>query len=91
MAQEQGRGMLIMILGIVSIVCCGCIGIIAGPAAWVLGQQDLKKITAGEIAEEARQQTQIGVYCGMAGTGISVLALIGTCIWQILANFVLNK
>jgi hypothetical protein len=90
MAQEQGRGVLIMVLGIVSIVCCSC-GFIIGPVAWVLGQQDLKKINAGEIAEAARQQTQIGVYCGMAGTGISVLVLIGWCVWTILYNFVLNK
>jgi hypothetical protein len=95
MAQEQGRGVLIMSLGIASIVtafcCVGCPGVILGPVAWVLGQQDLKRIAAGEIAETARQQTQIGVYCGMGGTALSALALLGGCIWQILVNFVLNK
>jgi hypothetical protein len=91
MAQEQGRGVLIMVLGIVSIVCCGCIGIICGPLAWILGQQDLKRINAGEIAEAARQQTQIGVYCGMAGTALSALGLLGACIYTILANTVLKS
>jgi hypothetical protein len=90
MAQEQqGRGVLIMALGIASIVCCSC-GIVLGPVAWILGQQDLKKINAGEFPETARQQTQIGVYCGMAGTAISVLVWIGSCIYNILINFVLK-
>ena len=40
MAQDPGRGTLILVLGIVSLVCCTLVG----PLAWIWGKQDLEKI-----------------------------------------------
>jgi hypothetical protein len=83
-AQEKGRGVLLLVLGILSIVFCSC-GWILGPITWILAKGDLKRIESGEIEEQARQQTQIGMYCGMGGTALGVLWLIGMCLYIIFA------
>jgi hypothetical protein len=70
------------VLGILSIVFCSC-GWILGPVTWILARGDLKKIDAGEIAREAEQNTKIGMYCGIAGTVLGVLWLLGVCIYAI--------
>jgi hypothetical protein len=88
--QDPGRATLVLVLGILSIVFCGC-GWILGPIAWMLGSADLKKIAAGEISEQARSNTQVGVYCGMIGTALGVLYLIGVCIYGGLMGFAVSS
>jgi hypothetical protein len=90
---RPGRANLILGLGIASLVtaCCGCPGVILGPVAWILGQHDLKRIAAGQIAETAKQPTQIGVNCAMGGTILSALALIALCLWQMSERLLTNK
>ena|SRR5438445_357326 len=83
MAQDPGRGVLVLVLGILSVVFCSC-GWILGPIALIMGKNDLKKIDAGEIDPQAKQLTQIGYYLGIAGSVLGGLALIGFCIWGIL-------
>lgn len=71
-SSDPGRGTLILVMGILSIVCCG----ILGPIAWALGASDLKRINAGQISPEARGLTQAGMICGIIGTILLVLGLI---------------
>jgi hypothetical protein len=79
MAQDPGRGTTILILGIVSIVCCQLLG----PLAWIWGKQDLEKIRAGEISMEAQGLTNAGMILGIIGTVLLGLNIIGGCIWGI--------
>jgi len=71
---------MILVLGILSIVCCPLIG----PLAWIWGKQDLAKVQAGEISQEAEQMTKIGMILGIVGTVFLILDLLGGCVWGIL-------
>jgi hypothetical protein len=70
---------MILVLGILSIVCCALLG----PVAWIMGKGDLAKIKSGEIAQEAEQMTKIGMILGIVGTALLVLNLIGGCIYAV--------
>jgi hypothetical protein len=82
MAQDPGRGTLILVLGILSLVCCALLG----PLAWIWGKQDMQKIKNGEIAQEAAQLTNIGMILGIVGTVLFGLQLIGGCVWGLLVG-----
>jgi hypothetical protein len=69
---NPGRGTMILVLGILSIVCCN----ILGPVAWIMGSGDLKQIAAGQISQEAKGLTQAGMICGIIGTIFLVLGII---------------
>ena len=66
------RGNLILVLGILSLVVCGPIGI----AAWVMGNGDLKAIDAGLMDPEGRSLTNGGRICGMIGTLLTVVGCV---------------
>ncbi len=55
------RGLLILILGIVSIGMCA----LTGPAAWYLANQDLPKIRYGNMDPEGYSMTIAGKVCGI--------------------------
>ena len=68
---------MILVFGIMSLIVCMPLGIIA----WVMANGDLKKMNAGEMDPEGRGNTQAGKICGI----ISVcLALVGFVIWFLL-------
>ncbi|MFQ5731906.1 MAG: hypothetical protein ACE5KM_08120 [Planctomycetaceae bacterium] len=69
---NQGRGGTILALGIIGILCCFPCGI----AAWIMGSGDLKKIESGQISQEAKSLTQVGMYLGIASVVLAVLGLI---------------
>jgi len=71
--QEQGRGELVLALGILSILLFGPV---LGIPAWVMGQHDLKKIKTGAIAISQRGLTRSGMILGIIGTFVSVLTII---------------
>ncbi len=71
------RGVLILVLGILSIVLCGLLG----PAAWVMGNKDLAAIDAGRMDQTGRGMTQAGKICGIVGT---VLVVLGVGIWLLI-------
>jgi len=79
MAQDPGRGTLILVLGIVSLVCCTLVG----PLAWIWGKQDLEKIKRGEISPEAEQMTKIGMILGIVGSVLLILQAVGGCVYII--------
>jgi hypothetical protein len=66
------RGTMILVLGILSIVCCGPLGI----AAWLMGSSDLKAMAAGEMDPSGQSHTNIGKILGIIGTAFLVLGII---------------
>ena len=70
------RGVLILVLGILGIVCC----VICGIIAWVMGNGDLREIDAGRMDPSGRGLTQAGKICGM----ISVILLIVGIVIQVI-------
>lgn len=68
------RGTLILILGILSLVICAPLGIVA----WILGSADLKEMDAGTMDPAGRGSTNAGKICGIIGTILMiVVAIIG--------------
>ncbi|MGH7201414.1 MAG: hypothetical protein ACREJB_12465, partial [Planctomycetaceae bacterium] len=78
--QEQGRGTLILILGILSIVVCP----ILGPFAWSMGKADLQKIDQGLISQQERGTTQAGYICGIIGTVLLVINILIAIVWIVI-------
>jgi hypothetical protein len=69
---EPHRGTLILVLGILSLCVAN---LILGPIAWILGNEDLKKIRAGKMDPEGESSTNTGRTCGMIGTIIGLVFL----------------
>jgi hypothetical protein len=74
------RGTLILVLGILSLVVCGPLGI----AAWIMGSGDLKAMDAGIMDPGGRGNTNAGKICGMIAT---ILLLIGVAIGTLIFLF----
>ena len=66
------RGALLLILGIVSILCCNLLGI----APWVMANSDLAAMDRGEIDPSGRGLTQAGRVLGIIAIVLMVLALV---------------
>jgi len=71
------RGTVVLILGILGIVCCFICGIVA----WVLGNNDLKEMSAGTMDSTGRGLTQAGKICGMISV---ILQIVGLVIWLLM-------
>lgn len=71
------RGMLILILGIVSLVCLQ----ILGPVAWIMGNTAIREIDANPGAYSNRSLVQVGRICGIIAT---VLLVLGVVVWIVL-------
>ncbi len=67
------RGTLILVLGIIGIVCC-CF--ITGIIAWVMGNNDLRKIDAGRMDPSGRGLTQAGKICGMVSVILTIVVIV---------------
>ena len=68
------RGTLILILGILGIIMCQPLGIVA----WIMGNKDLKEIAAGTMDPEGKSLTQWGKILGIVAV---VLLIIGILIF----------
>ena len=68
------RGTLILILGILGIIMCQPLGIVA----WIMGNKDLKEIAAGTMDPEVKSLTQWGKILGIVAV---VLLIIGILIF----------
>jgi len=75
------RGVLILVLGIIGIVCC-CF--ITGIIAWVMGNNDLREIDAGRMDPSGRGLTQAGKICGMVSVILSVVVIVINLIFMLL-------
>jgi len=66
------RGTVILVLGILGLIICGPLGIIA----WVMGSADLKEMDAGTMDSSGRGATQAGKICGMIAGILMVIGII---------------
>jgi predicted Zn finger-like uncharacterized protein len=62
---QPHRGTLILVLGILSIVVCGC-GFL-GVVAWAMASKDLGEMRTGRMDREGEATTQAGKICGIIG------------------------
>ena len=76
------RGTLILVLGILSLVCCQ----ICGPFAWWMGQADMSEMEAGQMDSEGKSLTQIGMILGIIGTVLLILSVVGSVIFTALGG-----
>lgn len=72
--QEDGRGVLILILGILSLTT---LGPLAGIPAWVMANTDLKKIEQGIISRSEQSFTRAGKIMGIISTALLGVIVIG--------------
>ena len=66
------RGTLILVLGILSLVICGFLGI----PAWIMGSRDLAQMQAGQMDPSGRSLTNAGRICGMIATILLIVAVV---------------
>ena len=79
---EHPKGTTILILGILSLVCCG---FWTGVPAIIMGNSALAEINAGQYAETST--VKIGRILGMVGTALSIIgAVIYLLFFVILAS-----
>ncbi|MHC4159935.1 MAG: hypothetical protein ACYSSO_12745 [Planctomycetota bacterium] len=78
------RGTAVLVLGIVGLViglfgsiCCGIfaiVGCICGIIAWVMGNKDLKEMSAGRMDPSGRGMVQAGKICGIISVILAIVA-----------------
>ena len=69
---EPHRGVLILVLGILSLMICGVIGIFA----WMMGKSDLEKIRLGQMDKEGESLTKVGYILGIVGSILFMLQIL---------------
>ena len=70
--KEPHRGVLILVLGILSLMVCGIIGIFA----WIMGKRDLALMRSGRMDKEGEPLTRVGYILGIVGTILFLLGLL---------------
>ena len=65
------NGTLILVLGILSLVCCGFLG----PAAWIMGNNALNTLRGGGGDPSQSGLVTAGRICGIIGTVLLVVQL----------------
>lgn len=73
MAQQNQKAVWALVLGILSLVCCG---LVAGIPAAILGHQAKQEIGASHGRQTGHGIAQAGFVCGIIGTVLSVLGLV---------------
>ena len=71
------RGGMILAFGIIALVTGT--GIIFGPIAWVMGNNDMKEISEGRMDPEGESLTSIGRILGMIATIMSIVGIVIGC------------
>jgi hypothetical protein len=69
---QPHRGVLILVLGILSLMVCGVLGIFA----WMMGKRDLELIRSGQMDKEGEPLTKVGYILGIVGTILFILQLL---------------
>ena len=77
---EPHRGVLILVLGILSLTVCHPLGIVA----WIMGNTDMRKIQAGLMDPSGESLTQGGRICGIIG---SIFLILGAIVAIIIVLF----
>lgn len=80
---EPHRAGFVLAMGLISLagpfVCPPLVflGMVPGLMAWVMGSADLRKMRRGEMDPEGRDNTKAGWICGILGTLLSLLVVLG--------------
>ena len=74
------RGGTVLALGILGLVCCWILGIIA----WVMGNGDLREMDAGMMDPAGRGLTQAGKICGIISVVVAILGLVFGLLYMLL-------
>ncbi len=72
------RGVMILVFGILGLVCCFILGIVA----WVMGSGDLREMDAGRMDPSGRGLTQAGKICGIISVVLWLIWLAGWLLWM---------
>jgi hypothetical protein len=72
--RQPHRGAAVLVLGILSLVICGPLGI----AAWVMGSSDLAAMRRGEMDPSGEGTTRAGQICGIIAT---VFMIVAACVY----------
>lgn len=72
---EPHRGTTILVLGILGLLMCPILGVIA----WVMARTDMPKIESGQMDPEGRGTTQAGMICGIIATVLLVIQVLAVC------------
>lgn len=72
MPVDHPKGTTILVLGILSVVCCSPLGI----AAWIMGNKAMAEIDAQPGRYSNRGVVQAGRICGIVGVVFLVLGII---------------
>jgi hypothetical protein len=67
---RRPRGSAILVLGVLSLVLCNLLG----PVAWLMGNEELRRIEGGQVDPMTRNSAAAGRTCGIIST---VLMLVG--------------
>src|SRR6056297_725851 len=74
---EDHRGVTVLVLGILGLVCCFILGIVA----WVMGNSDLQKMDQGLMDPSGRDLTQAGKICGMISVILQIIGFVGYAVF----------
>lgn len=69
----SGKAITTLILGILSLICCG---FFTGIPAIIIGKQEMNAIKEGKSNQEGYTLAQIGFILGIVGTALSCLGFI---------------
>ncbi|QCW50449.1 DUF4190 domain-containing protein [Nocardioides dongxiaopingii] len=71
--QDHPKGTTVLILGILSLVCCG---LFTGIPAIIMGKKALEEIDRAPQSYNNRGNIKAGYICGIIGTALSVLGIV---------------
>lgn len=66
------RGTTILVLGILSIVMCQ----VLGPIAWAMGNEELRRISIGQVDPMTRNSATAGRICGIVATVLLIISTV---------------
>ena len=75
---QPHRATTVLVLGILGLVCCGILGVIA----WIFGNEDIRKMNSGQMDMSGYDTTKIGRLLGIISTvlwivGIAIYSMVG--------------
>lgn len=79
--KASGTAITVLVLGIISLVCCAPLGI----AAWILGATELSDIKKGKAPKAGEGIAKAGMIIGIIITVLMVFAtILGMIVWIVL-------
>ena len=76
------RGPTVLVLGILGIVCCFILGIVA----WVMGQSDLHEMKQGRRDPSGRGLTMAGMVCGIISVVAGLLGIVISILVKVIGH-----